>query len=116
MPDQHYVLKMVEDVHSTVQSLDRLLRGHNGTDGVLTKLSLVKHMTDENRERIDAGLEAMRADVLGLKNDVAMVRSRGTESGRDRTKWEAIGQWASPFGIVLALLLSLLNTMGWIGP
>lgn len=96
--DESYVRQMVEDMHSAVQSIDRLLRGYNGKDGLLTDLSHIRRTTRENREAIDK----LRATVD------ALVRGR-PDSELSRTRWRVIGE------IVVALSAGLALALQFIG-
>lgn len=98
MSDQHYVSRMVEDVHKAVQSLDRLLRGHNGTDGVLTRLMLVKHMTEDNTEEIEALKTYVGREVERLTNSIEMLRYPGVAS-----QWSEAKELAKLTGVVALL-------------
>ena len=112
-----YGRQMLEDALEAIKGFDRAMRGHNGNDGILTRLSHVERTAKENRERLGEQIAAVRAEVLTIKNDLDMIRHPDKADDEvAQKKWAAIGQWASPFGIVLALLLSLLNTLGVIGP
>lgn len=98
MPDESYVRQMVEDMHGAVQSIDRMLRGHNGTDGLLTDLSHLRRTAKENKEAI----EKLRATVD------ALVRGR-PDSELSRTKWRVIGEIVVAVSAGLALALQFLG-------
>ena len=66
MPDEtdSYVRQMINDLHELATSMDRLLRGHNGSEGVLTQISHVKRTADDNAEKISRLERRLEKTVL----------------------------------------------------
>ena len=104
MPDEgSYVVRMVEDLHAATEKMetaidgfDRVLRGHNGSEGLLTRLSHIERTAKENR-----------AEMEKLRNSVDLAIRRPRDDAMDARFWGKVTLIVAAVGGVMELITRL---------
>ena len=101
MPDESHVVRMVEQLLGEVRSLVGVVIGDGKEPGMA-----------ENVRTNRASIDALDAAFEVLKKTVETTLSQPVKL--EETKWRVYGRWAEVVGLIVAVVLSLSNAMGWI--